>query len=378
MNETTDQPITRRTKMVYGDKKQAPVSQTENTEVEMAELEQAFNAPAPQPNTFEDVEAPVEAEAEAVEQPIEAEAEVEVVAEKPASYLQQLINAPKRTEKDVQNWDFTVRKENIANPHTEDATPYYGIFRDDNDELIHICGATYTPVQFGEVHTKVTEPLLNSGRWHASKCGTFNNGRVYYAYLRGDEVDLGNGDIIQNNVAIVASHDGSKKLSILVSPYRPMSKGHLSIPDAYIGLDTKHFAGAVLKLEELGEIIEEIDGVFENTIEHFKSLSAKSLSDDQIEKVLQSMFPKAFDKSGNKMQTAQVAAIKDELSILDAWQIDETRNTAWHLYNTIQGLNQHVWSRESNLDSIFVDSLGRVADKSRDYLKGVMAAIKRV
>jgi phage/plasmid-like protein (TIGR03299 family) len=212
--------------------------------------------------------------------------------------------------------------------------------------------------------------LKNSGIWSGGA-------GVFAQVSLGDTGAIGgNDDRVGKYLSVVNSHDGSRALAILITPYRFFCKNQLAkaynkakkSDDMFITI--RHNASAEEKMEELIRTVRIADDVFKYTEDVYQKLATLKINTDAfVEETFRKIFPINSD-AGLHAQTIwanRIAKAKARFENADDGRIE--KNTAWNLYNAVQGTIQHDSRGSNNYKSIL---MGEIADRSEKALSTVL------
>lgn len=278
--------------------------------------------------------------------------------------------------------DYEVGMQKVINPFTMQEEPKtFCSYRKDTQEVFKYgLSKGFRPIQNFEAF-KVISDMSGVADLQLMKGGSFRNGAGVFAQISlGDMTVGGNNDRVGKFLSVVNSHDGSKGLQILLTPYRFWCENQIAaaVGKAYreakqgmhTSLTIRHTASAVNRMEELVETIQMVNGQFERTSEVYNKLANFKINREYVKEVFERVFP--LDKeSGKRGRTIW------ESTIDHAWKryisADSGRtemNTAWNLYNSVQGTIQHDSKNTSSKTQSIL--MGSIAKRSAEALVDVM------
>lgn len=207
--------------------------------------------------------------------------------------------------------------------------------------------------------------------------GTWGNGAGLYAQISLGDFQVGNantGDNVGKYLTIVNSHDGSKGMQILITPFRYFCKNQIaaSLANAKENekISIRHTASANIRLEELIHTVKIADGTFQQTQDIYNQLANKKVDHEYAKEVLNQLFPAPEQDKGRAktLWDKNVQAVWERYNYADGGRIE--RATAWNLYNAVQGTMQHDSKNTANKEKSIL--MGSIAKKSADALATVM------
>lgn len=247
----------------------------------------------------------------------------------------------------------------ILDINPEAKSNQFQIYRTDNGKIFHSgMSNQYHPIQNREALSfikdlaKTTDQpikLVSGGIW--------KGGAQTFASIKLGSASVGrnNGDIIEQNVTFMNSHNGTYSMRIVLTPFRLFCANQISTVNSImakggseISFKIRHSEGAIIKMEELRQQLKIINHEFVNTVDVYNQLEMTVSSEDYVEAILNDIFPNT-DKFGKNVPREGTAKNNFDLRVADARarfnHADGGRiqqKTAWNLYNAVQGSIQHA------------------------------------
>ena len=254
----------------------------------------------------------------------------------------------------------------------------YVALRTDNNTPLGRGGlsAGFHPIQNREAFRVITE-LSGVTELEMKHGGMWGNGAGIYAQVSLGDFQVGNantGDSVGKYLTIVNSHDGSKGMQILITPYRYFCKNQIaaSLANAKENekISIRHTASAQMRLEELIQTVKIADGTFQNTQEKYNQLAGKKVNHEYAKEVLEQLFPAPDQEKGRSRSIWEknVEGVWARYNYADGGRIQQ--DTAWNLYNAVQGTFQHDSKNTADKEKSIL--MGSIAKKSADALSTVM------
>lgn len=209
----------------------------------------------------------------------------------------------------------------------------------------------YTPIQnadafscLGEMADVADIEFVNVGSWG-------NGAGVFAQVSLGEMGAIGSsGDRVGKYLSLVNSHDGSRSLQLLVTPFRFFCSNQISkaIGDAAKNnriISIYHNAHGADRLRELAEAMHTAQGVLESTEEAYKRLADRRITLDEAREAMFRLFPVPVDSRTGTTERIRrtwenkVRGLVGRFNDADGGRME--RLTGWNLYNAIQGTFQH-------------------------------------
>ncbi len=275
------------------------------------------------------------------------------------------------------NYEVEMKPTYITTPENEQKECGYVAVRTDTFTPLGRGGLSegFHPIQNKDAFKVITE-LSGITKLEMKQGGTWGNGAGLYAQVSLGEFNVGNNtsDSIGKYLTVVNSHDGSKGMQILITPYRYFCKNQIaaSIADAKQNekISIRHTAGAFHKLEELIKTVTIADGAFKRTEEIYNNLANTKINNEYAKEVLEQLFPAPNVEKGRAKTTWEnnVMNVWDRFNFADSGRIE--KNTAWNLYNAVQGTIQH--NSRNTMEKQKSILMGSIAKRSADALSVVL------
>lgn len=234
----------------------------------------------------------------------------------------------------------------------------------------------FHPIQNRDAFRVISE-LSGVTELEMKYAGMWGNGAGIYAQISLGDFTVGNqnlGDNVGKYLTVVNSHDGSKGMQILITPYRYWCKNQISASLANAKdnekISIRHTASANHKLEELIQTVRIADGAFERTQEIYAKLADQKVNHEYAKEVLEQLFPAPQQDKGRAktIWENKVQGVWSRYQYADGGRIE--RDTAWNLYNAVQGTMQH--DSKNTADKQKSVLMGSIAKQSANALSIVM------
>lgn len=232
----------------------------------------------------------------------------------------------------------------------------------------------YVPIQnedafsvLGEMADVADIDFVNVGSW--------GNGAGIYAQISlGDVIDVGStGDRVGKYVSLVNSHDGSRSLQLLVTPYRFFCQNQISkaIGDARKNnrlVSIHHDVRGEGRLREVAAALTFANKVYEESAAAYKRLADRVITMDEAREAIYRCMT-GWENAGLKDKAWERRATQfiDRFTDADGGKLDKL--TGWNLYNAIQGAYQHGVKKTATYEKSLI--MGRIAQQAENSLNVV-------
>ena len=268
-------------------------------------------------------------------------------------------------------------------------TGAYTAIRDDktgSDAVISRAAFTknYVPIQNEDAFSVLGE-MAEQADVEFQNIGSWGNGAGIFAQISlGDITGIGSsGDKVGKWLSIVNSHDGSRALTMLVTPYRFFCQNQISKAIGEAGknnglVSIHHDARGEDRLREVAQALVYAEQVYAETEVEYKKLADTRVTMDQVREVMYRCFPHwsfADLKSQERIDRnfeRRISKAMARFHSADNGQLDEL--TGWNLYNAVQGTYQHDTKHTRNYErSLLIGSIAAHSEMSLNVVKEVIA-----
>ena len=231
----------------------------------------------------------------------------------------------------------------------------------------------YVPIQnedafsvLGEMADVADIDFVNVGSW--------GNGAGIYAQISlGDVIDVGStGDRVGKYVSLVNSHDGSRSLQLLVTPFRFFCKNQISkaLGDARRNnrlVSIHHDVRGEGRLREVAAALTFANKVYEESAVAYKQLADRVITMDEAREAIYRCMIKQDEGLKEKKFESRATQFIERFTDADGGKLDKL--TGWNLYNAIQGAYQHGTKKTATYEKSLI--MGRIAQQAEKSLNVV-------
>lgn len=226
----------------------------------------------------------------------------------------------------------------------------------------------YVPIQnedafsvLGEMADVADVDFVNVGSW--------GNGAGIYAQISlGDVIDVGStGDRVGKYVSLVNSHDGSRSLQLLVTPYRFFCQNQISkaIGDARKNnriVSIHHDVRGEGRLREVASALTFANKVYEESAVAYKRLADRVITMDEAREAIYRCMINQDEGLKEKKFESRATQFIERFTDADGGKLEKL--TGWNLYNAIQGAYQHGVKKTATYEKSLI--MGRIAQQAED------------
>jgi len=245
--------------------------------------------------------------------------------------------------------DWGVKKQDVFRYHEvalddtmmyEQLVNYSTIIRSDNNESLGIVGAGYQPVQNAEMFQFFDE-YIKTGLVEYNTAGSLKDGRIVWVLAKmiyGSTRIVGD-DVVDHYLLLSNSHDGTRRVSISMTPIRVVCWNTLNMSDASHAarITFKHTKGVIARTQDTMDILANLSFEFEKTADLYRALAAKNVkSQASLNEFLMELFPgdgvRRTNQRENVMELFETGAGADLPGVRDTW---------WGAYNAVTEYIDH-------------------------------------
>lgn len=255
--------------------------------------------------------------------------------------------------------DWTVSQKNIQVCGGSKIPNLKANIRDSDNSVLGVVSERYQIVQNTEAFAFTDE--LVGGEVHYETAGSLRGGRKVWILAKMPTRQLV-GDDVDPYLCFTNTHDGSGSIQVCMTPIRVVCNNtlNLALNSAKRKWSTKHIGDMSQKLEEARLCLNLADRYMGEMAEYADRLANKKVSDAELEKILDEMFPAKEDDSERKKTSAKMA--KDEFMICYMRpDVAQFLNTAWGVVNAMSDMVTHSAPRR-NTENYRENNWGRIMD----------------
>lgn len=241
----------------------------------------------------------------------------------------------------------------------------------------------YTPIQNEEAFSVLGE-MADITDIEFVNVGSWGNGSGIFAQISiGDPMEVGpNKDKVGKYISLVNSHDGTRALQLLVTPFRFFCKNQISkaIKDAKSGnrlVSIHHNIYGQQRLNELAAAIGYANDMFNASEIEYKRLADRKVTMKEVREVMSRCLPlpnysaRGCSERTQRLWGEHVAALIQRFN--DADNGNSEKMTGWNLYNAIQGYNQHQTRKGTQHEkSVLLGSIAKYSENSLAIVNSVL------
>ena len=235
----------------------------------------------------------------------------------------------------------------------------------------------YVPIQNEEAFSVLGE-MADLAEVEFKNVGSWGNGAGIFAQVSlGEITGIGSkGDSVGKYVSLVNSHDGTRSLQLLVTPYRFFCQNQISkaVGEAKRNnrlISIHHNIYGQDRLRELASALKYADEVFTESEVLYKRLADRVVTMDEVREVMYRCMMEQDAGLKEKKFESRTTQFIERFNDADNGELE--RMTGWNLYNAVQGAFQHGVKKTSTYDrSLILGRIAQQAENSLDIVKDVI------
>lgn len=266
------------------------------------------------------------------------------------------------------------------NPLGDEPTGFFTSYRTDTGKIFaQGLKKGWTPIQNFDSMRILTE-LSRVADVKLKKFFMFGGGKEILAQIDLGSHDLGNGDKVSNHLSMINDHGGGRSMSVFETPYRIWCKNQItaSIRDAKSHgsiVSIRHSQSANDKLAILLKSISIAQQDFQRSLDVYHQLMDINVSKSLAFDIIDGFFP-AKEDAGKRGKTIRQNRMEDLWARYESADQGRTaKETAWNLYNAVQGHLQHYGKNtESHQKSVLIGPDAKKAAKAMAFILSITAS----
>lgn len=273
-------------------------------------------------------------------------------------------------------WDFDVRKERIKNQYTGEETGFFGLFRTDNKNLLHISGKNFEAHSFKDLvnfmdslNVVADVFVLKEENIHVIR-----DGKILILTVTGVKHGMMSvADGVRYDISLVATHDSSMRLQAHLQPVHVATGVYLPSQEIRQFFD-------FYESGNINGFISAYHNAISNVHDTFHRLMSVDFEHDEygVRQLLKRFFPNGdgVDKTKDKKITRERNRFRDVLNafVSPSWVDKKTQSTLWRFFIEFQGKDQFSWCRSiSDGETFFSNTFGNTQKQCKSLFAEIMS-----
>lgn len=285
-----------------------------------------------------------------------------------------LENAPRTAQEAIcaagLDWEVSLRNLFAAPMGDGQMIPLVGekaVVRESDQTILGVVGAQYQPVQNSQAFN-FFDAFVETGMVDYHTAGSLRNGSNVWILAKMRDSMLVGRDQVDKYLLLHNSHDGSKCLSIGLTPIRVVCMNTLSaaLSQGKNRLKMKHTRTVNNRLEAAREALEAYNAQFEAAREAYAFLASKAVTAEVLTQYLEFLFPLPKEREGGRNRQVHELVT----TLFEGKMLGGSDRSFWSLYNSVTEYSDH-WAGGKNADtrlqSIWTGTLAETKQKALDY-----------
>lgn len=237
--------------------------------------------------------------------------------------------------------DWVVESKPIFDANGNEIKGFKANTRNSDNSVLGVVSDRYRIIQNNEAF-EFTDNLVSSGDVRYETAGSLKNGKQIWLLAKLDGVKIV-GDDVDPYVCFTNNHDGTGAIRVCMTPIRVVCQNTLNVAltTAKRSWSTKHMGDINSKLIEAKATLGFANEYMKALDEAADKFANTKISDDEIEAVLDILFPIEPNDSQRKINS--VKEIKNNFySCYMMPDIAKFRNTQWGVINAMSDMATHT------------------------------------
>ena len=231
--------------------------------------------------------------------------------------------------------DWTVDKHQLMSPIDGSFVDSWGIFRNDNYEMLGAVGSGYTPIQNEYAFNFVDSLIGEENKAHYVSAGALGNGEVIWCLAQiGDGFEVVAGDKSDTYLLFTTSHDGSKSATCKLTTVRVVCNNTLNQALRMQGESTriKHTKNAEVKFNAAKELISTATDKINDLEWKLRELSKRKVNKQSMTSIMKKLYG---DYEESKRSENKVVEILELFESNDNDTFKQIRGTGYNLLKCV-------------------------------------------
>lgn len=280
---------------------------------------------------------------------------------------------------DNSNLNYQVETFPVKNPYTGEDTKYYGTVNTNNKKVLASGFTTYKTIQNSEAFKVLEHIYTYFPEMSITNSHMFDQGAIAAITVNIGTDTVSTNDILNKTLTICNSHNGSSPVHISTGYFRLNCKNQLHTIKKNSFATFTHTKTGIFKydLQAVGKILHNFNINFNENIKIFKQLSNTKITKEHVLASIAELLIKNKKEVSKRSSTVIKNTTKNIINRFNTPDNGITPNdTAWNLYNAIQGTFQHQPNKKSkDIDKSVL--LGTIKKQSIEALYVVQDVIQK-
>ena len=257
--------------------------------------------------------------------------------------------------------DWTVQRKPIQVCGGRKVDNFFANVRSSDGAVLGVVSDRYRVVQNAEAFAFTDALIGGEGQVHYETAGSLMGGRKIWLLAKLPDTEIV-GDKTEPYLCFSNTHDGSGAIRVCMTPIRVVCNNTLNIAlnGAKRAWSVRHTGDIQAKLQEARMCLDMANKYMDKLAVYADQMANKTVTDEQIAKILDEMFPATEDMSEREKRNATKAR-EEYMICYFAPDILKFKGTAWGALNAMSDMVGHTAPRRmtSNYQE---NNWGRIMD----------------
>lgn len=235
--------------------------------------------------------------------------------------------------------DWEVQQKNIQVCGGSKIENYKANVRSSDGAVLGVVTDSYKIVQNAEAFSFTDELIGGDVRYETA--GSLRGGKKIWLLAKMPERKIA-GDAVEPYLCFSNTHDGTGAIRVCMTPIRVVCNNtlNLALNTAKRQWSARHMGNIEQKMHEARMCLQLADAYMDGLGDYADKLANKTINDEELDKILNEMFP--VEENGSDRRKATVKKAKDEFMVC-YWRPDIAQflNTAWGVVNAMSDMVSH-------------------------------------
>lgn len=235
--------------------------------------------------------------------------------------------------------DWEVQQKNIQVCGGSKIENYKANVRSTDGSVLGVVSDSYKIVQNADAFSFTDELIGGDVRYETA--GSLRGGKKIWLLAKMPERKIA-GDAVEPYLCFSNTHDGTGAIRVCMTPIRVVCNNtlNLALSTAQRQWSARHMGNIEQKMQEARKCLDLADAYMHGLGDYAEKMANKTINDEELDKILNEMFPAEETDSERKKTMAKKA--KDEFMVC-YWRPDIAQflNTAWGVVNAMSDMVSH-------------------------------------